>query len=231
MISALRLVRHAVAFTALGAALAATTQGCGQTGIGDKCVPEQEFNTGFLGFDVKEVSVESKSFQCQTRLCLVNHFQGRVSCPYGQDPEGKAPTGAARPAGGPGNCFVPGTYSPQTKTGAAITGADDKGVVLDPKRKASVQPQCADRRADRAVYCSCRCADVNGQTSDGSNYCKCPDGFSCKQLVSSIGSGNEGLTGAYCIKDKSEYDANNACGNLCDADPKSPNYCGNVDGT
>ena len=57
--------------------------GCKQTGVGDPCTPEQEYSTTFRGFDEKEVNVESKSFQCQTRLCLVNHFQGRVSCKYG----------------------------------------------------------------------------------------------------------------------------------------------------
>ena len=62
-----------------------SASGCSQTGVGDPCTPEQEFDTQFNGFDEQEVNVESKSFQCQTRLCLVNHFQGRVSCPYGQN--------------------------------------------------------------------------------------------------------------------------------------------------
>ena len=34
----------------------------------------------------REENIESRSFQCQTRICLVNHFQGRVSCPLGQGP-------------------------------------------------------------------------------------------------------------------------------------------------
>ena len=66
---------------------------CQDQGVGDPCTPEQEYEPSFIGFDEKEVNVESKSFQCQTRICLANHFQGRVSCPYGQDADGKAPNG------------------------------------------------------------------------------------------------------------------------------------------
>ena len=62
--------------------------GCSASGVGDPCIPEQEYNEQFLGFSQKEVNVESKSFQCQTRVCLVNHFRGRVSCPYGQTAAG-----------------------------------------------------------------------------------------------------------------------------------------------
>ncbi len=58
--------------------------GCPQTGIGDPCTPEDEFKEGFPGFTLQSAFIESRSFQCQTRLCLVNHFQGRSSCPRGQ---------------------------------------------------------------------------------------------------------------------------------------------------
>ncbi len=60
------------------------TSGCQSDGIGDPCVPEDEYRTQFGGYSKKEVNVESRSFQCESRLCLVNKFQGRVSCPYGQ---------------------------------------------------------------------------------------------------------------------------------------------------
>ncbi len=72
-----------------GLALApALLEGCGQTGVGDPCIPEQEYDQQFNGFAPGEVNVESKSFDCQTRLCLANHFQGRVTCPYGQTKTG-----------------------------------------------------------------------------------------------------------------------------------------------
>jgi hypothetical protein len=57
---------------------------CQSGGIGDPCTPEDEYNTQFPGFKIEQENIESRSFQCQTRICLVNHFQGRASCPAGQ---------------------------------------------------------------------------------------------------------------------------------------------------
>jgi hypothetical protein len=57
---------------------------CQGVGVGDPCIPEDEYRTKFGGYSKDEVNVESRSFQCETRVCLVNKFQGRVSCPYGQ---------------------------------------------------------------------------------------------------------------------------------------------------
>jgi hypothetical protein len=187
--------------------------GCKATGVGDPCTPEQEYDPTFNGFDEAEVNVESKSFQCQTRLCLVNHFQGRVSCPYGQDAQGNPPKD---PSGklfndSHGNpiaaCGVPGS----TPDGTGKQSEPISGNANDPKTLATVKPECTDRTADKAVYCSCRCANVNGRTDDGANYCKCPDGFQCTQLVTPIGPTDTGLTGAYCIKSGTAYDPTNAC--------------------
>lgn len=75
--------------------------GCESGGVGDPCVPEDEYQTNFSGFAVTEVNVESRSFQCETRICLVNHFQGRVSCKYGQ-------------AEGESHCKIPGQDDPIT---------------------------------------------------------------------------------------------------------------------
>ena len=196
---------------------------CKDTGVGDPCTPESEYNTDFLGFSVDEVNFESKSFQCQTRLCLVNHFQGRVSCQYGQDTGGKGPPGATGINGDTTNtgCSVPN--DPATK----ITGDPNLGA------KNVVNPQLLSRTAEKAVYCSCRCANADGKTDDGSNYCDCPDGFTCTHLVDSIGKGNEGLTGSFCIKAGSQYDkADPNGGNTCDpniatcAGPQGPNGSG-----
>lgn len=176
--------------------------GCSDQGVGDPCTPEQEFDPQFNGFDEKEVNVESKSFQCRTRICLVNHFRGRVSCPYGQGPEGQPPTGADA-------CKIPGTDQ-------AVSGNPN-----DLTKKASVPPQCVDRAADKAVYCSCRCADINGNRPGDQTFCDCPDGFTCERLVTSIGKGNEGLTGSYCIKSGTAYDATTAC-TQGDCDPNDP---------
>lgn len=212
---------------ALAAAVAVATLvgtgGCNSTGVGDPCTPEAEYSQAFLGFNVAEVNVESKSFQCQTRLCLADHFQGRVTCPYGQDNTG-APISPAQ------SC-VPGQQNGCcTPIGQPVNGLDQSlnpPAVDDPKVGATVLPQCTDRTADKAVYCSCRCANVDGQTNDGANYCTCPSGFSCTQLVSSIGATDQGLTGAYCIKNNTAYDPASNCESTCD--PAVGN-CGSAQG-
>ena len=66
--------------------LAAIPAACQSGGVGDPCTPEDEYGASFSGFDIAVGYVESGSFQCATRICLVNHFQGRVSCPLGQSP-------------------------------------------------------------------------------------------------------------------------------------------------
>jgi hypothetical protein len=176
--------------------------GCQSTGVGDPCTPEQEYDPTFSGFAQEEVSTEGESFQCQTRLCLVNHFQGRVSCPYGQnaagDKPGVTPAGFKAPlvVGSPATagCVTPGLHTP-------VTGAlDSSGNPVDPSVGKEVAAQCTERTADKTVYCSCRCADLQG-TQNGGNFCNCPSGFTCTQLVSSLSGGeDQGLTGGYCIK-------------------------------
>jgi hypothetical protein len=157
--------------------------GCQASGVGDPCIPEQEYDPTYAGASYDEVGVVPSSFQCQTRLCLINHFQGRVTCPYGQQANGSAIAGSPATAG----CVTPGLQTNVT---------------------AAVQPQCIDRQTADAVYCSCRCENLNGGTDDGAVYCKCPSGFSCTQLVSSLGAGlDQGLTGGYCIRDNTAFSA------------------------
>jgi len=188
------MTRSILAGLAAAATLVAVMgTGCQSTGIGDPCTPEQEYSPTFVGFSSQEVSTEGESFQCQTRLCLVNHFQGRVSCPYGQDASGNAVAPATNP------CATPGI-------GATVTGPlNAMGKPVDPKAGFAVKAQCLDRTADKTVYCSCRCADLNG-TQNGGTFCNCPSGFTCTQLVSSLSASvDQGLTGAYCIKDGTAY--------------------------
>jgi len=66
------------------AAVGALPLACQSGGIGDSCTPEDEYTADFPGFKLTEENIESRSFQCSTRICLVNHFQGRVTCPLGQ---------------------------------------------------------------------------------------------------------------------------------------------------
>lgn len=183
-------------------ALAASA--CESGGVGDPCVPEDEYQQEFSGYGVGEVNVESRSFQCETRLCLVNGFQGRVSCPYGQaKPEENAQKTS---------CKIPGT------TGE---GAD--------RIMVAVSPQLTSRRPEKTVYCSCRCANAEGNTDDNARYCECPSGFTCTKLVDNLGLGSSQLAGSYCIKDGTEYNKEQTAGTVCQSGTQEGDtgYCGN----
>ena len=110
-----------------GSLLFVAGPGCADEGIGNPCTPEQEYNPDFLGFDEKEVNVESKSFQCRTRLCLVNHFRGRVSCPVRT---GRRAANGARRRARPRCSTFPGT-STTTDRRASATGSDDATSFVD----------------------------------------------------------------------------------------------------
>ena len=84
-------------------ALGALLPACQSGGVGDPCIAEDEYQSQFPGYGIAESFVESRSFQCETRVCMVNHFQGRVSCPYGQlDP-------ATNNLSNDQRCHIPGT--------------------------------------------------------------------------------------------------------------------------
>lgn len=230
----------AAALTAVAAVVVVSGTGCSATGVGDPCIPEQEYDPTFAGFDPHEVNVESKSFQCETRLCLVNHFQGRVSCPYGQDDSASHAYGpgpgekcmGTKPGDQQSACCTPGIYQPVAPTSNVPTGGGgDAGSSSGGGTDLHVLPNCADRTASVAVYCSCRCANVDGKTDDGANYCSCPDGYSCTQLVAKTGVAGENLTGAYCIKKGTDYNPQTSCTgiNNCDPTAKSgPQFCGST---
>lgn len=70
--------------------------------VGKACITADESNPTFAGFAESEVSVEASGRDCGAGVCLVNHFKGRVSCPYGQsDLELEDP-----------RCLLPGTSDP-----------------------------------------------------------------------------------------------------------------------
>ncbi len=52
--------------------------------VGDPRLPDDEASPLFEGFALGDVSVPTDSASCESEICLVNHFQGRASCPYGQ---------------------------------------------------------------------------------------------------------------------------------------------------
>jgi hypothetical protein len=182
--------------------------GCGATGsdagtaasnttsVGQPCIPSQEGSASFGGFAYREVTLDEDNPACPGSVCLVDHFQGLTSCPYGQDSSG-LPTN-----GGSAGCTVPGTSSP-VRPGSTAYGE-------------TVEPWCADRLASVAVTCSCRCENVEGRTDDGADYCACPSGTTCTQVVPAIESGDP-RAGGYCVPTGAVYDPSNACLSTCDA--------------
>lgn len=83
---------------------------CQGGGIGDPCIPEDEYRGTFGGFQVQQENIESRSFQCESRICLVNHFQGRVSCPLGQPAKEVCTPGGS--ACSEGDCVESATFAP-----------------------------------------------------------------------------------------------------------------------
>lgn len=159
--------------------------GCTPGGVGDPCIPEDEYRAGFAGYGVDEVNVEAMSFQCETRLCLVNHFQGRVTCPYGQHTDVVDANGVPDPS------FS--DVIPELR--CKLPDASKELVTVE------VLPQLIDRQARDAVYCSCRCdgPDKNAR------YCECPSGYSCTLLNNLELGGAAQLLGSYCVRKGTAY--------------------------
>jgi hypothetical protein len=198
---------------AAAAGFALFALGCGSGGVGDPCTPEDEYSQTFSGFKETEVSFERRSFQCETRVCLVNHFRGRVSCPYGQSEADLtlAPNDPAR-------CRIPGTSGRAEDDAITVTVPPQ----LYSRTAAAAPERTGVGKVEDAVYCSCRCANTEGRTDDGARYCECPSGFSCARLVGNFGFGAEQLPGSYCIRDGSELDVGE--GETCSRVSKN---CGN----
>lgn len=163
--------------------------------VGAPCLPYQELSPTFAGFGVAELTVDQGDPACASGVCLVNHFQGRTSCAYGQGSDGTGNDGGA-------GCTVPGSGAPVAPDG-------------NPKLGEIVDPQCTDRSPSLDVTCSCRCANPEGATDDGASYCTCPTGTVCAQVVPGFVSGDP-LAGGYCVPPGSTYDRNSACEAQCD---------------
>jgi hypothetical protein len=157
--------------------------------IGAPCIPLVEGSTTFDGFIVQEVDLAGENWASPSgaSLCIADHFQGRVTCPYGQDAQRRAPAGASP-------CTTP--------DGQAVEGA--------------VRPWCTDRPASKTVTWSCRCANAKGDTNDGRPYCVCPASTTCTQLIPQVGAAEYDLTGAFCVPNATAFDPNSACLTTCD---------------
>lgn len=229
-----RFIITAVAVSAIVALSAAP--GCASTGVGDPCTPDEEYDQTFQAFSIEDVNVESKSYVCLTRLCLVNHFQGRVTCPYGQTAPNMGPMGMSGSNAAAVNsqfgCSVPGavpsTSGLSSNDVITATNVGVAGFAAGQVPAQIVGTGAADRTANKTVYCSCRCANVEGNTNDGAVYCSCPENYTCSPLVSSIGASDTGLTGSYCVLNGTVYNPVEATTEVCQAivtDSGQPGYC------
>lgn len=192
--------------------------GCDSGGIGDPCIPEDEYQQNFNGFAETEVNVESKSFQCETRVCIVNHFKGRVSCPYGQ-----LESNLSLDPSDPKRCRVPGTNGKHCldANGQQVECTGNPGNI--DAITVPVAAQLLDRTAQDTVYCSCRCKGPD----PNANYCECPSGYECSELVKELGlPGRAQLAGSYCIKQGTEYSLQNLGTSECRADQANWKVCG-----
>lgn len=145
---------------------------CQSGGVGDPCTPEDEYNTTFPGFKVAEENIESRSFQCATRICLVNHFQGRVSCPYGQDdskikycngPSDMSTCGSDSRCT-PAQALAPECDCDPSKPGDCGSACGVSGLACDPKLKICVCTADAPNLNGTDYYCvnaDDKCAGTN----------------------------------------------------------------------
>jgi hypothetical protein len=168
--------------------------------LGAPCTPDDEQQASFSGFSRSEVDIDEVTPQCASGTCLVDHFQGRVTCPYGQT-QTEVET---LPPGDPKRC--------RTTDVNHHVGTEQVTV--------SVTPQVVTRRPEDAVFCSCRCAG----SDPGATYCTCPSGMACVPLLSGIGP-DAGPT-SFCVKP--DQDAGDGSATTCAKTGTDPvTDCGN----
>jgi len=128
----------------------------GEPAVGDACFPEDEAIAKFNGTNIKEFGFSRDSTRCGPDLfCLRYHFQGRVTCPYGQTQEEMD----TLPVDDPARCRVP----------------DEQGNMTSQPVTLPVAPQLLERRPEDVIFCTCECG--NDPT------CTCPAGFECEAPI------------------------------------------------
>jgi hypothetical protein len=133
-------------------------------------------------------------------FCLIYHFQGRASCPYGQtdvDIASLEPTDPAR-------CRLP--LADGTMTTNPVVAA--------------VLPQLTERRPEKTIYYTCACSG----SDSGREYCTCPKAMHCEVQTLTQQFGITGL----CVRDDSVYDPASLSATVCSkTGADSSTDCGN----
>jgi len=156
--------------------------------LGEACFPDDEWQPLFGNYSLSEVSLEIPSAECASSICLINHFQGRTTCPYGQ-----AAPSSTEQSGDP-ICTLP----------------DGRARVA-----VAVEPQVVERPPEDTVYCSCRCNGPEGAgpfcaCPEGLECTEVvPD-------LGPYAPGNLDLAGSYCIKPGTAYGWSSSALTSCD---------------
>ncbi len=168
------MMRQTLVSASMVLAFGALALACEAGGVGDPCIPNAEFSPDYPGATESGAEIEDRSFQCDTRVCLVNHFRGRVTCPFGNNKGDRGPVSQSAYTGDDRDeCYVPGTSQIVTE---------------------EVNSQCKPRKDE--VYCSCRCAGDD----DNAKYCECPDGYTCATVTNSLDPTLVAPGDKYCVK-------------------------------
>jgi hypothetical protein len=213
----------ACSLTAVIGALAFHANGCAPVNVGDPCIPEAEFNPASGAAVPNDLSIDVNSVQCETRVCLIHYFKGRVSCPFGNGNRGgQASLGQkCQQVGEKRGYFTLGGASGGTLCCPVLGDLDEKPINL------AVEAQCKGRQAKDAVYCSCRCDVPDDPEIDKAQVqlCKCPSGYACVPLCDqkhgNCGVVPKGKWGSYCVKEGklgSTYDPEKSAEVLCGGD-------------
>ncbi len=75
--------------------------------VGDQCAPTDEAFATFSGFSLGEINITDEDPQCRSGNCMVVHFQGRVSCPQGNQDGGVCTTPAGEEVSVPVDPWLP----------------------------------------------------------------------------------------------------------------------------
>ena len=131
--------------------------------IGDPCVPGDERYAAAAGARLSEVVLEDHFAACNSGICLVNHFQGRVSCPLGQE--------------APASCTGPSDTSCGSGSSCVATG--NTGPYCDSTAPDSAAPQCGSGVCN-AQRNTCKCSNDTECPSD--TVCD-PDSRECTRYI------------------------------------------------
>jgi hypothetical protein len=153
--------------------------GCQSGGVGDPCTPEDEVSFRFSGFKESEDIIESRSFQCATRICLVNHFQGRVSCPLGQP--------SPKDAQGLEGCTPKRDSKGNYVDGQGSCGADpnEPKVVQHCVQAGSFSPSCDLTNGQDAANKFCAGLGAGGKCNPA-GFCECQTDADCAFITSAV---------------------------------------------